>query len=83
MLEMMANNKLEHIEFENEIPSDLYSRLNGMCQHTAPSEKQIREGTLTKIMIELTNNKNKTFLEKYRNQFVPKFRMFMILQNKI
>lgn len=34
-------------------------------------------------MPELTNKKNTTFLKKYRNRFVPKFRTFMILQNII
>ena len=34
-------------------------------------------------MPELTNKKKTTFLEKYRNNFFPKFRTFMILQNII
>ena len=53
MIIMMANNKLAPIELEKNIPINLYSRLERRWQHALDMEKQIREGTLFKIMLEL------------------------------
>lgn len=53
MIIMMENNKLAPTELEKNIRIDLYSRLERRWQHASDMEKQIREGTLVKIMLEL------------------------------
>lgn len=53
MIIMMENNKLAPTELEKNIRIDLYSRLERRWQDASDMEKQIREGTLVKIMLEL------------------------------
>lgn len=70
---MMAKYKLATIEMEKKIPTELYNRIDAKWNHATITEKKIREGTLSKIMFELTTKKKKTVLEKYRNIFFPKY----------
>ena len=61
----------------------MYNRIGVKWKKTTIIEKKIKEGTLAKIVPELTAKKMTTFLEKYRNRFVPKCRAFMILKIKV
>lgn len=83
MIDIMTNNILAPIKVEKKIPIHLYNRLHKRREHESSVEKVIREGTLAKVMPDLSKEQKVTFLEKYMNPFVPKLIFFMIVQNKI
>ena len=77
------NQKLAICESKNKIPIDLYNRLNRRWKQIIEEEKDIRNGTFAKVMPDMFQEHKDTFLDIYKNIFIPKFRIFMILQNKI
>ena len=80
---MMENQKLAICESKNKILIDLYNRLDRRWKQIAQEEKDIRSGTFTKVMTDMLQEHKDTFLEIYKNIFIPKLRIFMILKNKI
>lgn len=70
---MIAKKILAPVEIENKVSSDLYGRIYSKWQQDAIIERQIREGILAKIKLELTNKEKIRFLENHRNRFVPKY----------
>lgn len=50
MIDMMESKKLAPNEVEKNIPMDMYNRLDKMWQHAVEEEKNVRCGTLAKVM---------------------------------
>lgn len=80
---MIYNHKLSPSEIEKKIPTYLYDRLERRWQQAEEEEKKIRTDTLVRVMPDLSQEQRETFLETYRRRFVPKYRNFLILQNKM
>lgn len=82
VIDMMENHKLAPNEVENKIPIDLYNRLDIRWKKVEKEEKNTRTSTLAKVMPDLSQEQKDTSFERYMNIFIPKFIIFMILQNK-
>ena len=62
---------------------DLYIILENKWHYCLKMEKEIRESTLVQVMPELTRGQIAKENKKNGGNFVPKYRAFSILQNKI
>ena len=81
---MMSNFKLAPSKIERQIPKDLYEKLKGRQEqeHVVKVEKMIRIDALIRVMTELSQEQQETYLEQHRNKFVPKDIIFFIFINK-
>ena len=80
---MMENFKTTPIEISNSLPKSLYDRVEKIWQYNLTTERNIRETTLARVMLELDKSSMTKAINIYEGNFSPKYRAFNILHNNI
>ena len=80
--EMKETIKMNPIEIVNFSPKSLYDRVEQRWQYSLTTERNIREITLARLMLDLDKSEMKKTINKYKGIFSPKCQAFNILQKK-
>ena len=80
---MMAKFKNTPLELDNSMPKELYSIVENKWNYCLNMEKEIRESTLARVMLELTKGAISKANKKHGRKFAHKYKAFKKFQNQM
>ena len=79
----MAEYKHTPLELDGSLTKELYKIVEDKWHFFLKTEKEIRESTFARLLIDLTKSQINNANKRHNNRFTPKYKAFYILQNKI
>ena len=80
---MMETFKKTPIKISNSLPQSLYDRVEKRWQYSLTTERNIRETTLARVILDLDKSEMTKAINKYKGRFSPKYRVLIFYRTKL